>query len=102
MEIVDDKVTHVAVPDEDIDTHVRSNSSVFVRRWLPSDTAAGITGALARHGYPDMAQLAGKRADAATGQKTKTTRLTIATAVAGVLSVAFGIVATIRSRRARQ
>lgn len=102
MEIVDGQVTHVPVAHDEIDSHVRTNSSVFVRRWLPSDTAAGITGALATHGYPDMAQLAGKRVDAATGQKARATRLTISTVATGVLAVAFGIVATIRSRRARQ
>lgn len=98
LRIVDGKVTHVPVPDDELDEHVRNEESVLVRRWLSNETGAGITGLLATHGYPDAAGVAGETADAAAGQRTRTRALTLAAVVAGLAALASGILAARRNR----
>ena len=92
------KITHVPVPDDQIDEHVRTNKSVLVRRWLSNDAGAGITGLLATHGYPDAAGVAGKTAGAAARQRTRTRVLTLAAVVAGLAAVASGVLAVRKNR----
>ena len=98
LRIVDGRVTHEPVPDDELDEHVRNEETVLVRRWLSSETGAGITGLLATHGYPDAAGVAGETAAAAAGQRTRTRALTLAAVVAGLAALASGVLAARRSR----
>jgi hypothetical protein len=99
LEITDSgQVTHVAIPDDQLDEHLRKNDSVFVRRWLPNDAGAGITGLLAQGGYSDMTGMANKTAKAAAWQRIRTRLLALAAVIAGLAAVPSGVLAVRRSR----
>lgn len=96
IEFVKGEITYRAVPHHEIDDHVQSNSNVLVRRWLPRDEVAEMTGLLSQHGW-DIAQYTRDVSKAAVAQKSKTTWLMFATIIAGFSTVMSGIIVAKRS-----
>jgi len=88
-----------AIPREEIDSHVRTNSEVFVRRWYSQDKAMAMMATLSDHGYPDAGEIKDKAAENQAAKRTKTTLLTMVTIIAGLSAVSACVVAMIRQRR---
>lgn len=93
LEFVDGEMTYVAVPNSQIDEHVRTADSLLVRRWLPSDEAAGMMGSLATHGYPGLSSMAGETAQGADSQQIRTRWMMALTVMSGLIAVGYGFIA---------
>ena len=91
-EVVDGELVYVEVPEDEIDDHVRSDTSVIVRRWLSHDDVAAQFGSLL--GYSGATGAEEEESEAAAAQRSATTGLTVAAVLAALLAFVSGLVAT--------
>ena len=102
LEFADGEMTYQAVPNKDIDEHIRtSDRGILIRRWLPNKEASGMLGGLASHGYPGLGPMADEISASATSQQRKTYWLIAATVVTALASIGYGLL-TPRFNTAKQ
>lgn len=96
------QLTYGPVPNDEIDDYIGANPCVTIRRWIPIEEMASMAVRLHNSGtHSGTGEWAKETSDEASTQRTKTMWLTITAIVAGVTSVASGVLAWQRTRKGK-